>query len=342
MTITVLDSSNLDAILADATGEAAQEEVKAGEKKDDSKAETKGDEKKEAVAETEAGDHVDPDDVEGDDGLTPAQKKELSAKMLKAIGKKHRQMKEAEEFAASQYSERRLAEERAERLQRELEEAKPQKEQAPEATKPDRANFQNDVEYVEALADWKVDQKLKARDVQQAKEANERMQAEMLATAKGRITKALELVPDFQEVTEAADVEVAPVIAGYMQKSEMFAELGYYLAKHPEVVVSLSTLAPDVQLVQIGKIEGTLKPFSESFPDSTHADKASKVVTEAKQASETNGQPPSKVRNTAPVIKPLNTSGAATDKDSADMNIRETIADWQKKKGANLALRKRH
>ena len=122
----------------------------------------------------------------------------------------------------------------------------------------------------------------------------------------------------------------------------MFAELGYYLAKNPDVVVSLSKLKPALQLVQIGKIESTLKPFSEVTGKPKDGATPSKAVTEASKASETTGISPSKARTTAPVIQPLNTTGTAFEKDPVDMNIRETISDWQKRNNANLAARKRH
>jgi len=134
----------------------------------------------------------------------------------------------------------------------------------------------------------------------------------------------------------------------------MFAELGYHLAKHPDVLKSLGKLEPDEQLVTIGKIESTLTPFAsvpakEDTKDSDGATPSSKTAasTNGKRASpapsEDTGTIPSRARDTAPVIRPLNGSGAApADIDPRDMNIRETVADWQKRNHANFSLRKRH
>lgn len=340
MTMVVLDSSNKEAVLADALGETPAPPK--GNGKDKPAVITpEGEIKAEAKPEAEVKhDEPHPDDVEGDDGLTANQKKELSAKMLKAIGKKHREMKEAEEFAAAQYSERKLAEQRADQLQAALDAAKGKRaEPEKEAAKPDRQNFATESEYIDAMIAFGVDEGLRKHAAEQSKQAQERAFAEMEATARGRIAKAIELVPDFVDVTGAADTVIPPVVAGYMQKSEMFAELGYHLAKHPELVVSLAKLAPDEQLVKIGRIEGTLKPFSETVEKPNGATPSK---SEAAKASETTGIAPSKARNTAPVIEPLSTVGAAVDKDPVDMNIRETIADWQKRNNANLAARKRH
>ena len=345
MTMVVLDSSNNEAVLADALGEAHEPEKKDAEDKGETAAGGDGTvsrETKQADKTVEADPH--PDDVEGDDGLTANQKKELSAKMLKAIGKKHREMKEAEEFAAAQYNERKLAEERANRLQAALDAAKgaqPAKaEEAP--AKPDRQNFATETEYIDAMIKFGVAEGLREQAAKQAKEAQDRAFAEMEAAAKQRISDAIKIVPDFVDVTGAADVEVPPAVAGYMQESPMFAELGYYLAKNPDVVVSLSKLKPALQLVQIGKIESTLKPFSEVTGKQKDGATPSKAVTEASKASETTGITPSKARTTAPVIQPLNTTGTAFEKDEADMGIREVISDWTKKNGTNLTARKRH
>jgi hypothetical protein len=343
MAIVVLDSGNKEAVLADALGEAPEPPKSNGKDKEaEGKAEAAASGDGVIPGETKPDNKEEhPDDVEGDDGLTANQKKELSAKMLKAIGKKHREMKEAEEFAAAQYSERKLAEQRADQLQAALDAAKGKPaEKAEEVAKPDRQNFGTETEYVEALTDWKVDQALAKHAAEQAKQAQERSFAEMEATAKQRIQDAIKLVPDFKEVTGSSDEIIPPAVAGYMQESEMFAELGYHLAKHPELVVSLSKLKPALQLVQIGKIESTLQPFSKEEPKDGAT--PSKAVPEAIKASETTGLTPSKARNTAPVIQPLSTVGAAVEKDPVDMNIRETISDWQKRNNANLAMRKRH
>jgi len=343
MSVTVLDSTDLPAILADA-GVELETDPASGD-----------DANKPAPAASDKGDqpggdsHDDPDDVEGDDGLTPRQKRELTDKMQKAIGKKHRQRMEAEEFAAAQYSERKLAEERAARLERELAElrSKSAPQPAPKAPeKPQRADFQSEEEYVDAMIQFGVDQRLREKAAEDAKARAEREQAQLIEAAKGRIARALELVPDYAEVTGAVDLEVPPAIAGYMQKSDMFAELGYHLAKNSDLLVSLAKLPPDEQLVKIGKIESTLQPFEPKVAQNDS--RSSKEAPDGKAAkaapSADTGNTPSKPRgNAAPVITPLDAAGSAgVTKDSKDMNIREAIEDFSKRNRVNLGMRKRH
>jgi hypothetical protein len=329
MAVVTIDSTDMDAVIADETRDMNAPRAKA-------------EAKPEAKVETPA------DDEEDENGLTAAQRAELSAKMLKAIGKKHRQLKEAEEFAAAQYNAQRLAEQRAADLERQLQELKAKEapktaEKPPE--KPKRADYQDDIAYVEALTDYQVNERLKKIDAERQAAEAERQQKEILEAASARIAKARELMPDFSEVVESVDQVVPPAVAGYMQQSEMFAELGYYLAKHPEEIGRLQKMQPAMQLVTIGKIEAKLSPFSAIAAEADGA--KPKAEPDAKPskaaASDETVTPPSKARASAPVITPLTSSGAAqVDKDEAEMNPRELIQTWAKQNKVDFSRRKRH
>ena len=339
MTVTVLDSNNLEAVIADA-------QLEQGAPRLEAKAEPEKKVEQQAEGEKKI-EQADDDEIEDENGLTASQRAELTQKMQKAIGKKHREKKEAEEFAAAQYNERRLAEQRAADLERQLNEAKPKaQEKAPETERPARQNFETDDAYIEALAGWKADQKLAEKQAADAQAAAERRQQEIADAAKARLKRAAELVPDFEEVFNDMEIGVPNVVAGYMQRSEMFAEIGYYFAKNPDVLLSLSKLDPADQLVTVGKIEGRLKPFGkEAKPNEEpkDAEKASDAPNGKKPSDLTGFSPSSsKARRDAPVIKPLKSEGAAVEPDPSDMDIRETISSWQKSNKINLGLRKRH
>jgi len=344
MTVVTLDSTDTAGILADAGVELEQPEAKVDNEP------VKVD-KTEAKVDKTAESNEDPDDVEGEDGLTPRQKREMTATMQKTIGKKHRMQKEAEEYAAAQYNERRLAEQRAENLAQELAalkaKAAPQKTAPVDAEPPQRENFANEAAYVDAMIQWGVDKRLAEKAEEDRQARIERERNEVMAAAKGRIDRASELVPDFTDVVGAIDTAVPPAVAGYMQKSEMFAELAYHFAKNPNLLVSLAKLAPDEQLVKTGKIESTLSPF-EARKESPHDDKSSDATPNGKAAkaepSTDTGIDLSKPRSKpAPVFTPLESSGdAGLRKDSKDMDIREHIEDFAKKNQVNLNARKRH
>lgn len=344
MTIVTLDSNDTAGILADAGITLDQPEPKVDiEPAKVDKTEAKVD---------KVGDPVDdPDDIEGDDGLTPRQKREMTATMQKTIGKKHRMQKEAEEYAAAQYNERKLAEQRAVNLEQELAslraKAVPEKVAPAAAEPPQRENFANENAYVDAMIQYGVDKRLAEKAEEDRVARVERERNALVETAKGRIDRASELVPDFADVVGAIDTAVPPAVAGYMQKSEMFAELAYHFAKNSEMLVSLAKLPPDEQLVKIGKIESTLTPF-EPRKEAPHDDKSSDATPNGKtpkvEPSTSTDIDLSKPRSKpAPVFTPLEGSGSAgASKDSKDMNVREAIEDYAKRNRTNLNARKRH
>jgi hypothetical protein len=337
MTVTVLDSTDLPGILAEAGVTLDQPEKQPDESETQAPVET-------------AAAHEDPDDVEGDDGLTPRQKREMTATMQKTIGKKHRMQKEAEEFAAAQFNEKQLALQRAEKLERELAEIKarlePKQDSRTAPAEPQRENFANEAAYVDAMIQFHVDKRLAEKAAEDQANAEKRRLEERLETAAARIRHAVELQPDFVEVVGAVDTVLPAAIATYLEESDMVAELSYHLAKNPELLDSISKLSPHAQLVKIGKIESTLTPFGQS--QAQHDTSSSQAASDGKAfkaapSKDTDidlSKPRSKA---APVITPLDASGSAgNSKDSKDMNIRESIEEFAKRNRVNLGARKRH
>ena len=331
MSITVIDSSNLSAVLADAgypEPEAvltAEPEAPAVEAQDEPEAE-------------EVAEHAD-DDKEGADGLTPREKRELTSKMLKSIGKRVAQRKAAEEFADAQYQEKKAADRRSDDLERQLSELRGQVEPQAQSNggKPDRSAFNDDVAFIEALTDWKTDQKFAQREVEQS-------QAAAQTKMRSHLQRASDLVEDFDEVTATANFSVPPNISEYLKESDLIAELGYHFAKNPDVMKRLNSLSPVKQLVELGKIEAKLSPFESPSGPKAGVKPATNGAT-AKPAPSTldTGLTPSKARIDAPVIRPLMSGeGQQVEPEARDMDTRQTIASWQKSNKTNLGLRRRH
>jgi hypothetical protein len=298
------------------------------------------------------------DDTEGEDGLTPRQKREFTKSMQATIGKKHRMQKEAEELATRTYNDKVLAETRNRELERQIEEIraqlKPEVTAAKDNKSPDRADYDSDQAYWEAVADHRVELKLRAREVEQAKQREEADQAETIAHARAKIERAMELQPDFKEVTESAEMAVPPFVAGYMQRSDMFAEIGYHFAKNPAVLAKLSAFTNGLnpgtklfenavtrQLVELGKIESTLQPFGSPKDPKGQAENAPEASQKTATQPET-GSAPSKPR-VAPIISAV--TGGNTSQVEIDPSERSTsqeVSAWQRKNGIKLTARKRH
>lgn len=368
MTVTVLDSSDLvesvltgkvpvpPGIAEDNKAQAAKKAAAA--EATDAPRETKGTAPEKPTEKAQAP-PPDEDDIEGEDGITPRQKREFTKSMLSTIAKKHRAQREAEELATSEYNRGRMAEERAERLAAENAALKAQlqpKETVPESKAPVRADFQSDAEYADALIDYRVDQKLAAKQAEDAKRAEAERQAQVLAQAGARLDAARELVPDFDEVTGAIALPVPPAIATHMQESDLFAELGYHFAKHPHLLEQLNAYTAGLKpgtdafvkgtirsLVELGKIESMLSPFA-SGSTAAKVENGEKPSRSNGQApSEETGSSPSKPRVSAPVISPLNVSSSAqVGKPEEQMRSSEVITAWQRKNGVKLTARKRH
>lgn len=291
------------------------------------------------------GDAQDADDVEGEDGLTPRQKRELTKKMQASIGKKHRQLKEAEEFAAEQYNERRLAENRAAELERQLQRNKGVAEQPrivnDGTDRPRAENFTSQEEYEKAVIDWRVNEILKEKDRDAAVKAEEARRKTVSDAAMERLARAREIVPDFQEITEAAEIPVPPHIGAVMMESELFPELGYYFAKHPEELQKLAEMPVQKALVAFGKIEAIIKPFETGLKPAAKSNGAKPSQNGSIPSTETVS-PPSKPRAAAP-ITPLSTpSTAQADKPVNARNVREEIAAWNRERSGDILRRKRH
>lgn len=343
MTVITVDNTDLAAVMADAGMEPAADaspattptEKAADKPAADAKTDAKADTKTEG-AEAE---QDDADDTEDENGVTERQRRELSAKMLKAIGKKHRQVKEAEEFAADQIRLRREAEARAAEIEHQLKErqAREQPAAAKPAAEPQREDFATDAEFVKAAVKWGVDQEVAQRD-------SARMQTELDAGVQKRFANAMEAIPDFQRVIEANPLSFPEHMRAYVRESDMSAEICYHFAKDPQALAKVVALHPVRQLVELGKIEARLQPFGSSAgspkagdkPDNGKADKVA-------PSTQDTGFSPSKARSDAPVIKPLSSSdGAQVEVDPEKMTTRQMIEDFQKTHRVNLNARKRH
>lgn len=329
MSVTVVDGGNLEQAIAEAGIDPVELEAKTAAKAEakEAKTETKAEAKTETkVEKTDEAD--DADDVEDEDGTTARQKRELSAKMLKAIGKKHRQVREAEEFAAHQYREKQEAERRATELQEQLQRLNRQP--VKDEVEPKREDFPTEGDYIDAKIKWGVDQGIKQREAERAVQAR-------TASVKAQYERAAELVPDFEAVV-GKQMKYPGNVVAYMRESDMFAELGYHFGNNPKDLERLVSLTPVRQLVELGKIEAKLRPFgsSESSP------KAEDGKAQAKPSAVDTGFSPSKARSDAPVIKPLTGGEGSVEVDPRAMNTRQMIEDFQKTNKVNLHARKRH
>lgn len=250
---------------------------------------------------------------ESEDGLE-AEDAQLTERARKRIGKKHRQMKEAEEFAESQYNERRMAEKRAEELARENAELKsklsPPAEKVTEPKEPDPKDFTNDkgefdaFGYAKALAKHAATEAVaedrakqaSERKAEEARKADEAFRGRLQAFAKSQ-PDAATLIED----VEASEMRIATHLGAYITDADAGPQLLFHLMKHPDVLERLNSLSPIKAIAEIGKLETKLeKPVANSGTPSI----------------------PERPRAPAP-IKPIDGSSTPVNKNPADMTFEE-------------------
>jgi hypothetical protein len=167
------------------------------------------------------------------------------------------------------------------------EETKP----AAETTKPKASDFETHAEFVEALVDWKADEKLKAVRTETAKERARTQQqtAEQAYQAKEKEYKGA--VPDFDEVVAAADFPVSRAVLEEIVHGENGPALKYYLASNPEEADRLNKLGP-VQLArEVGRLETRFKTAAKAGTTAAVSN-APKPATPATRSASTSTKDP--------------------------------------------------
>lgn len=228
--------------------------------------EVRGDEPKPAAAETPAEGETAADPEEA--ARASAAGKELAA--AKNRGEKRKQSIQAEidDLTTRKYNVRRDVEAEEARLVALRQEmtalggkvAETSKPAAPvaDAPKPKVADFETYEDFVEALSDWKADQKATARAAEVEKKIDAKLTASekrreadaqagsqqvVIAQHNARMDAARKAHPDFDSVLAAqADILVHQAIGEVIPFSPVGAEVMYHLAKNPAVAETLVDL----------------------------------------------------------------------------------------------------
>lgn len=171
--------------------------------------------------------------------------------------------KRIDQITREKYEERR-ARERADAelaaIKRELEQLK-QKPPEPAKTLPNGAPDPDkypagryDPDYLEAVTDYKVQQRFEAQQAQQ--QAAQRQQSIGAMEA-----KAQEAYPDYQEATQEFlnhPLARVPQFREILIDSENPAELSYFLGKNPQELDAISQMTPTQAIRYIGKLEAKI------------------------------------------------------------------------------------
>lgn len=230
------------------------------------------DETKEDQAGTEEAVAPDAEAVETDDEDQEGEEVEQEDKPKKKKSGYVRKLEKKDELIAAKDREIELLKQLAEQG-KSKDKAEPKK-VVDSSEKPNPDNFESHSDYVEALTEWKIDQKDQKKT--QESEANQAKQkAQEIGTAfKERLETFKEKHEDFDDLLEAATkphLRLDDVAQHALIESEKSAELLYELAKNIPELERISKLSPIQQIKELGKIEARLtsEPVKEPKKQST-------------------------------------------------------------------------
>lgn len=115
--------------------------------------------------------------------------------------------------------------------------------------RPSRDQFASDEQFVEALTDWKLDQRERGE-----RQTRQQEQARTMAEKTEKIYAEAEKIPGFDRDDFDA-LPLTPVIAQALIDSDVAPKLAAYMAQHPDEVQRIAALPSARQAVEIGKLE---------------------------------------------------------------------------------------
>lgn len=128
---------------------------------------------------------------------------------------------------------------------------------------PKRDDFDDYERYIEARADWKVEQRLaKEADSyrQREAEARQREAASTFEETRDSVIEAgIDAYPDFEEVVLSDDLMISEVMRDAAFSSDAGKDLLYHLGKNPAKAAKIASLPPVRQILEMGILEASLK-----------------------------------------------------------------------------------
>lgn len=125
--------------------------------------------------------------------------------------------------------------------------------QASEKPTPDK--FTDYAEYVEALTDWKTEQKINERMQQEGQRKVEMTRAQ---TFEQRQAEFKAKAPDYDAVVGSSDAPVTAHVSAALLDSEAGPLLMYHFAKNPQVLERLNSMSEAQANREIGRLEASL------------------------------------------------------------------------------------
>jgi hypothetical protein len=156
--------------------------------------------------------------------------------------------------------------------------------------KPKPESFDTHAEYVEALTDWKTDQKLNERDKKAEKNRFESEQSKKMQTYLEKKAAFAEKTPDFDDVIADADgIPVPHAVTQIIVESEHGPELAYELAKNRDEFARICKLPPLSAAREMGKFEAKIAALTSEAKETKKVTNAPKPLDPVGTGKGTSG-----------------------------------------------------
>lgn len=123
---------------------------------------------------------------------------------------------------------------------------------------PDRNSFADYEQYLEALADFKVAEKVKGLQAQVAQEKAQEVAKSKQSAWEKRLSDASAKHADFEDVVFDEKLPVSAAMAEAMQESDIGPDIAYWLGKNRAEAQRIAGLSAIAQAREIGRIEARI------------------------------------------------------------------------------------
>jgi hypothetical protein len=153
--------------------------------------------------------------------------------------------------------------------------------------RPDPNNYETNAEYLDALTDWKLEQKEKAKEQKAKEEDRQKAEQKRLSDHQKRIAEFAKVQTDFAEAFESfkdalgldEDFRVSKGLDDALVDNENGPAVMYELFKDPELFERINAMSPIAAAREVGKIEARLANASESKKENKKLTNAPSPIT---------------------------------------------------------------
>ncbi len=190
----------------------------------------------------------------------------------------------------------------------------------PSSAKPTREDFESDNEFLEALADWKVEEKLKSHAAVTESSKNEATAKQVMTEMEQKVDdisdRGADKYDDYKDVVFDKELVITQGMLEAVTDSDIAEDIFYYLGKNPDVSAAIGEMSAVRAAKEIGRIEAELIAFAKKTAEEAEKNKAAALAKKITKVPE-------------PIVPPRETG--ITEKDPSQMSPKEYRA-WRERK----------